>query len=109
MQHQRLATWIREDVPRDTIDQDLRCSLGAFLPVCRNRRNNAEERLKALLKGTEKSSPVTHRRVVDVDEAGIDVPVDLRELARDQIRQRLSERSWSRLRPLVGQVLRRTA
>jgi restriction system protein len=35
MHHQRSVSWIREDLPRDAIDQDLRFSLGAFLTVCR--------------------------------------------------------------------------
>jgi restriction system protein len=42
MRHQRPVQWIREDVPRSEIDQDLLYSLGAFMTVCQIKRNNAE-------------------------------------------------------------------
>ena len=47
--HQRPVQWIREDVPRSLIDQDLLFSLGAAMTVCQIRRNNAEQRIEALL------------------------------------------------------------
>lgn len=90
MRHQRPVTWIREDVPRDSIDQDLRYSLGAFLTVCRIRRNNAEVRFEALLSGTAVTA------ANDAAEATIEPtdsgPVDFGELARDQLRDRLAAR-----------------
>ena len=106
MRHQRSVEWIREDVPRDAIDQDLRYSLGAFMTVCRIRRNNAEERIKALLDGAPVSPAPEVPEALEPGETDAGVPVDLGELARDQIRQRLAERfpghDFARL---IGQIL----
>lgn len=107
MRHQRTVTWIREDVPRDAIDQDLRYSLGAFMTVCRIRRNNAEERIKALLSGSAQPSvptqPVEH---LEPGETGAGVAVDLGELARDQIRQQIALRFHGHdFARLIGQIL----
>jgi restriction system protein len=49
VRHQRSVEWIVDAVPRDAIDQDLLYSLGAFLTICRIKRNNAELRIRALL------------------------------------------------------------
>ena len=43
--HTRSIKWIRPDIPRHELDQDLLYSLGAFLTVCRIRRNGAEQRI----------------------------------------------------------------
>ena len=101
MRHQRTVTWIREDVPRDAIDQDLRYSLGAFMTVCRIKLNNAEDRIKALLNGHAQpptsTQPAEH---LEAEAREASAPVDLGELARDQIRQRIAERfQGPRLRP----------
>ena len=49
--HVRPVQWLRPDVPRSTFKQDLLHSLGAFLTVCRIRRNEAESRVAAVLAG----------------------------------------------------------
>lgn len=108
MRHQRAVTWIREDVPRDAIDQDLRYSLGAFMTVCRIKRNNAEERIRALLDGAALPTPGTTvpGGGVDVDAVEEIGPVDLGELSRDQIRQRLAARFHGHdFARLIGQLL----
>lgn len=103
MRHQRAVTWIREDVPRDAIDQDLRYSLGAFLTVCRIRRNNAEERIRALLDGVTRSGGEPSAIEDSVEDLG---PVDIGELSQDQIRQRLTARFHGHeFARLIGQVL----
>jgi restriction system protein len=49
--HTRPVQWIKTDIPRTAFDQDLLYSLGAFMTVCQIQRNNAEERIKKILKG----------------------------------------------------------
>ncbi len=105
MHHQRPVSWIREDVPRDAIDQDLRYSLGAFLTVCQVKRNEAETRIRALLRERPDTKSVTIKNdeQVDPEHGG---PVDLAELARDQIRQRLTARfQGHELARLVAELL----
>src|SRR4051812_5260739 len=48
--HTRPVHWFKE-LPRSAFDQDVLYSLGAFMTVCRIQRNNAEERIQALLEG----------------------------------------------------------
>jgi restriction system protein len=43
--------WVRTDIPRSEIKQDLLFSLGAFMTVCQLDRNDAEMRLKKILEG----------------------------------------------------------
>ncbi len=49
--HTRQVEWIRPDTPSDAFEQDLLYSLGAFLTVCRIRRNGAEQRIATILAG----------------------------------------------------------
>ena len=49
--HTRKVDWVQPDVLRTDIEQDLLYSLGAFMTVCRIRRNDAEKRFAALLQG----------------------------------------------------------
>jgi restriction system protein len=108
MRHQRSVAWIREDVPREGIPQDILYSLGAFLTVCRIQRNDAEQRVRQLLDGHIETRPPLPD-VAEVDQAS-DVArqpeVDLVELSRDQIRRRLSSRFHGHeLARLVGALL----
>ena len=47
--HFRKIDWII-DLPRSTFEQDLLYSFGAFSTVCQIKRNNAEERIKEIIK-----------------------------------------------------------
>ena len=47
--HTRPVEWIRTDISRTDFDQDILHSFGAFRTVCQITRNNAEERIKAVL------------------------------------------------------------
>jgi len=50
--HVRATHWVRTDIPRNAFLQDLLYSFGAFMTVCRISRNNAEERVNAILAGS---------------------------------------------------------
>jgi len=91
--HARNVRWIRTDVPRTAIGTDLLYSLGAFLTVARIQRNNAEERIKAIIAGAseaaQKEPPVGDAD--DVEEVD-DALKDLERYARDLISKRISQR-----------------
>jgi len=106
IRHQRPVEWIREDVPRSEIDQDLLYSLSAFMTVCRIKRNNAEERIEALLTGKPMVEP-TATLEVPSDEGEEAAPVDFDRLSRDQIGIRIAARfQGHELAQLVGEILR---
>jgi restriction system protein len=105
VRHQRPVQWIREDVPRSEIDQDLLYSLGAFMTVCQIRRNNAEKRIEALLAGKPATEPASLE--VPSDEGDEAAPVDFDRLSRDQISKRIAARfGGHELAQLVGEILR---
>lgn len=103
--HQRPVEWIREDVPRSLIDQDLLYSLGSAMTVCRIKRNNAEHRIEALLAGKPE---VEHKKPdVPSDEGEEAALVDFGRLSRDQISKRIAERFHDHdLAQLIGEILR---
>ena len=90
--HTRKVQWIRKDIPRTDFDQDLLYSLGAFMTVCRIRRNNAEERVKKMLKiKIEKPSKIT----IPVDEEDEEIQeeyFDIIEIATDKIRNYIDQK-----------------
>lgn len=84
--HTLPVQWLQTDLPRTAFDQDLLYSLGAFLTVCQIKRNNAEERIRAIVSGTK---PTT-KSPTNVDESSgegtdTEAPLDLEEFGRDQI------------------------
>ena len=86
--HVRRIKWMRQDIPRADIGQDLLYSLGAAMTVCQIKRNNAEERFSAMLSG--KPDPHLHRIISpdnEDDENAEGIFVDLEEQAIDQIRK----------------------
>jgi restriction system protein len=91
----RTVEWLRKDLPRTSLKQDLLYSLGATQTVCEISRNDAVKRVAAAAQGgadpgygsagvitSPKSSPVE-----DADEVET---TDLADLARDQIEKRIS-------------------
>jgi restriction system protein len=79
--------------------------------VCQISRNNAEARIQALLAApagmvTEATGPVVPSTVIEPEEAA-DVPVDVAEISRDQIRRQLADKfpghDFARL---IGELLR---
>ena len=101
--HTRSVEWIRTDVPRTAIDQDLLYSLGAFLTVCRIERNDAENRILALLSG---SKPPTKPPVVGPEDEP-PAAVDLEAYGLDLIRQRIGQRfAGHEFEVLIAEVLK---
>jgi restriction system protein len=49
--HTRPVRWIRKDVPRTTFKQDLLDSMGSFMTVCNIQRNDAAQRVLAVMNG----------------------------------------------------------
>ncbi len=102
--HTRPVEWIKE-IPRSAMDQDLLYSFGAFMTVCRIQRNNAEERIQALLEG--KTAPFPRMVSAEKEEATDErMEANLEEIALDQIQRFISQRfKGHRLTGLVAAVL----
>jgi restriction system protein len=95
--------WLRDDLPRTAFDQDLLYSLGAFLTVCQIKRNNAEERIRAIVEGKPAPPPSTADDVPSEETAET---VDVATYARDQIRSFLAQRFKGHdLARLVDEIL----
>lgn len=92
----RTVKWLRTDLPRESIKQDLLYSLGASQTVCEISRNDAVKRLEVTAEkgadpgptviGLPASARATQADVIDADEATI----SLARLARDQIEARIA-------------------
>ncbi len=91
--HTRKVEWLRDDIPRTTFGQDLLYSFGAAMTICQVKRNDAEERVKTILRGkpdphlkgqSVKGEPIFETNDIEQGEKGF---VDLEEQALDQIRK----------------------
>jgi restriction system protein len=112
MIHQRSVKWLREDVPRQNIQQDLLYSLGAFLTVCKITRNNAERRIAAILRTGVDPGPDSGvvesktDRLEDEDDSDLG-RIDVEQISNDQIRSLIAERFRDhKLAALIGDLLR---
>jgi len=100
--HVRPTEWIKTDIPRSKFDQDLLYSLGAFLTVCQIKRNNAEERIKAILAG-QAPPPLVQ---TEGEEEGA-APVDLEQYAEDDISAFISQKfKGHELTRLIDEILK---
>ncbi len=91
--HWRQVKWIGEAVPRSNFGKDLLFTFGAFLTICRVKRNNAEARILAMRANgwkPEGVAAVTGKQDADTDEELENS--DLEQLARDQISQLIAAR-----------------
>lgn len=99
--------WIGEAIPRTNFGQDLLYSFGAFLTICRIKRNGAEERIKAMRANNwaaEKVVPVKPANHAEMEEGET---LDLDEAAQDQISRLLESRfKGHELTRLVEAILR---
>jgi restriction system protein len=86
--HWRPVKWIGEAIPRSRFGQDLLYSFGAFMTICRVKRNNAEVRIAAMRANNWKQESVAAiakaTKTAD-DEVEAAETTDLEEAARDQI------------------------
>jgi restriction system protein len=84
--HWRAVKWIGEGIPRSHFGKDLLHSFGAFMTICRIKRNSAEDRIKAMLNTGWKADPGLSGSsgAQDETEEGAEA-VDLEEQAQDQI------------------------
>jgi restriction system protein len=88
--HQLPVRWIQTDIPRQSIDSDLRFSIGGAMTVFPVSRNRAEERFRALVSGKDTTkSPVETTQTVDVEELS---QPDLARIALDQITDHISRK-----------------
>ena len=91
--HWRPVSWIGEAIPRTSFGKDLLHSFGAFMTICRIKRNNAEDRLEAMRQSGWKADPGFQGQtgtIEDPDDGADAVGVDLEQLGRDQIAQLIS-------------------
>lgn len=93
--HWRSVKWVGEAVPRTHFGQDLLYSFGAFLTICRIKRNNAEQRITAMRASgwkpeTLKASLGAGQPTSDDELAVSDT--NLEDLAHDQIAALISAR-----------------
>jgi restriction system protein len=103
LRHVRDVTWLRTDIPRDSFDQDLLFSFGAFLTVAQVRRDGTEDRVLAAVAGTP--SLVGSESGQPVDSIDIEAVPDPAAIAREQIRQRISQSiAGHDLADLVGAI-----
>ena len=109
----RPIRWLKVDVPRDDLRQDLLYSLGAFMTVCEISRNDALQRVEALLRtgrdpGYESGAVAALRSPTSPDTPTPgDVGVDLDEIARDQIERRVASAFTGHdFTRLVGEILK---
>ncbi len=93
---QRPVEWLKTDLNRDVFRQDLLYSFGAFMTVCEITRNDALNRVEQVLRvgrdpgdglvAAGSSSPAEN----EVADEVLDRPVNLEEIARDQIEKRIA-------------------
>jgi restriction system protein len=104
VRHTRTVEWLRKDLPRTTFDQDLLYSFGAFMTVCQIKRNNAEDRIKAVVGGrSDPGEPLEEGG--ETAAIGIE-PLDIEQAASDQILDHLRRKfAGHRLAVLVDAVL----
>lgn len=115
--HARAIEWIEESLPRDTFKQDLRHSFGAFMTICEIKRNEALERVKAVLEtGTDPGSLLGQQGQVsapsqangaDEDSEADEYQTDIEDIANQQIISLIkSEFAGHALADLVAEIMR---
>ena len=95
LRHTRPVKWLQTDLPRTTFEQDLLYSFGAFLTVCNISRNNASQRVAAVLEGKPDpgySASSTSRTVSPPLTDESESERDPAEMAHDQIVAQIQSR-----------------
>jgi len=107
--HWRSVKWIGESIPRSHFGQDLLYTFGAFMTICRVRRNNAEARIMAMRdNGWRPEKLALAKPTAIAEEAEEEAEErDLEELARDQIAQLIAAKFKGHgLARLVEEILK---
>ncbi|MCC7293610.1 MAG: restriction endonuclease [Phycisphaerales bacterium] len=108
--HHRKVKWVAQDIPRSVFDQDLLYSFGAFMTICEIQRNNAEERVRAIVGGSWKQATPSTRTEVSTPadkSADLEADVDLERLGRDRIAKAIiAQYKGHGLARLVDAILR---
>ncbi len=104
--HSRRVDWTGEPIPRSAFDQDILYSFGSALTVFRVIKNDAEERIKAVIAGKK---PVPSK--LQPDDGGVttddDDILDLEQVARQQISDFIGRKfKGHKMEALVAEVLR---
>lgn len=100
IKHTRKVKWIKT-FPRSSFDQDLLFSLGAFLTVGRVRRDDAEERVRSMLKGEITSKILNEDIETETSE------FDLEQYSKDQITKFLERKfAGHDLSRLIDEILK---
>lgn len=104
VRHVRKVEWLRTDLPRTAFGQDILYSLGAFMTVCQIERNQAEERIRAVLAGkADPGAPIGEE--AEIEDGGGQV-LDIEQAARDQILEHIQRNfAGHKLATLVDAVL----
>jgi restriction system protein len=84
IRHTRPVDWLRTDIPRTVFGQDLLYSLGAFMTVCQIQRNNAESRVRAIIKDNKDPGFSGQDEQAEGDESH-EFQSNVELLARDEI------------------------
>jgi restriction system protein len=104
--HTRGVEWIQQDIPRNRFGQDLLYSLGAFRTVCQIQRNNAEERIKAILEGKTPPQVTVADEAEEATDEKLGPLFDLADNAITQIRSCIAQKfTGHRLAHLVNAIL----
>lgn len=110
--HSRKVDWKNESIARDTFKQDLRHSFGAFMTICEIKRNEALERVKAVVeKGRDPGALLgkqgtTVTETPDVDGEADDFATDIEDVSNQQIISLIkSEFAGHALADLVAEIL----
>ena len=101
--HYRKVKWLEKAISRSRFDQDVLYSFGAFMTFCKIERNNAEQRVKALVNKT--SLPALNIKDAIPDDTG--TQSSLEDLAQDQLAKCIiSKFKGDKLELLVEEILK---
>jgi restriction system protein len=104
--HFREVKWL-QDVPRSAMDKDILYSLGAIMTICEIRRNDAEARVRKMLK-LAAAKPIAAKPSDDAPQVEDSAArIDYEQLARDEIAALIMRRFKGHgLERLVDAILR---
>ncbi len=106
--HARSVKWFAQDIPRSNFDQDILYSFGAFMTICRIKRNNAETRIKRMSENNWKSGVTMPP--VDTDDSDTvedSTNLDIERFSKDQIAKFLAEKYSGRgMERLIEAILK---